>query len=149
MVIHIRGPRTRGGRRLGCRLAKLEQVAGAGTGETGEQEGGSEDRTRLYRRLVSLEQRHTASLITISRLEAERSFSGELVLGLFLHLMGGEILAWHCLSVLGGAGLVSHSPVFIKKLTKYKDKIVMLELFHCQFTTWPTSVCSAPPPAGS
>ena len=92
MVIRIRGPRTRGGRRLGCRLAKLEQVAGAGTGETGEREGGSEDRTRLYRRLVSLEQRHTASLITISRLEAELAAAAAREAELAARCCGGDFV---------------------------------------------------------
>ena len=82
MVIHIRGPRTRGGRRLGCRLAKLEQV----------REGGSEDRTRLYRRLVSLEQRHTASLITISRLEAELAAAAVREAELAARCCGGDFV---------------------------------------------------------
>ena len=40
-------------------------------------------------------------------------------------------LAWHRLSVSGGAGLVRHAPVFKKLL--YETKIVMLEMFYCQW----------------
>ena len=87
---HMQGGAGHHTRLLADRLAKLEQVAGAG--ESGEREAGSEDRTRLYRRLVSLEQRHTASLITISRLEAELAAAAAREAELAARCCGGDFV---------------------------------------------------------